>query len=61
MNTFPIITTEKQAAFEAQATDEQKENIPCICGYYGRACRQMGDAANRALCSGCPLAAFCKD
>lgn len=43
---FPIITREKQAAFEAQATAAQKDEIPCICGYYGR---------------GCPLAAFCEE
>ena len=58
---FPTITNEKQAAFEAQATPAQKEQIPMICGYYGRACRQMNDKADRALCTGCPLAAFCKD
>lgn len=55
---FAKITIEKQKAFEAVATTAEKENIPCICGYYGRACRQIGDCANRALCSGCPLAEF---
>ena len=58
---FPTITNAKQAAFEAQATTAQKEQIPMICGYYGRACRQMNDKADRFLCYGCPLAAFCKD
>lgn len=60
--TFPVITRERQQAFEAQATPADKEHIPCICGYYGRACWQMGDpeGANRALCMGCPLAAFCE-
>lgn len=58
---FPIITREKQAAFEAQATAAQKDEIPCICGYYGRGCRQMGDKADRMLCIGCHLAAFCEE
>lgn len=33
---------------------------PCICGYYGRACRQMNDKADRFLCTGCALAEFIK-
>ena len=57
---FAIITSEKQKAFEAQATTTEKEKIPCICGYYGRACYQMGkdEGANWMLCNGCPLAKF---
>lgn len=58
---YPIITREKQAAFEAQVGATQKNEIPCICGYCGRACRQMGDSANRAICFGCPLATFARD
>lgn len=57
---FAIITAEKQQAFEAQATTTEKEKIPCICGYYGRACRQMDkdEGANRMICTRCPLAEF---
>lgn len=58
---FPFINAEKQAAFESIATIEQKDNIPCICGYYGRACYQMNDVADRAICTNCPLAVFCED
>lgn len=58
---YPIITREMQAAFEAQANAAQKDKIPCICGYCGRGCRQMGDSANRAICSGCPLATFARN
>lgn len=63
---FPIITSEKQKAFEENciknniAGDEDNCHIPCICGYYGRACRQMNDKADRALCMGCALAKFSK-
>lgn len=58
--TFPIITEAAQRAFEDHA-DGSPDETPAICGSYGRACRQMGqeEGANRALCQGCPLAAFC--
>lgn len=55
---FPIITNEKQKAFEENCiknkvgSDESECKIPCICGYYGRACRQMNDKADRMLCTG---------
>lgn len=60
---FAIITNEKQKAFEATATPEAAANVPQLCGICGRACRQMNDpeGANRALCQGCPLAAFCEE
>lgn len=63
---FPIITNEKQKAFEENCiknkvgSDESECKIPCICGYYGRACRQMNDKADRMLCTGCALAEFSK-
>ena len=49
---FQIITNEKQKAFEENCiknkvgSDENECKIPCICGYYGRACRQMNDKAD---------------
>lgn len=61
---FPIITSEKQKKFEENcirnniANDENKCNVPCICGYYGRACRQMNDKADRFLCTECALADY---
>ena len=57
LRAFPVVTKEIQKSFEG--TDTRKE-VPCICGYYGRACRQMGvpEGANRALCTGCPLAEY---
>lgn len=61
MKTFPIITKTAQKEFEHCAMGTSvKEEIPCICGYYGRVCRQMEkeEGANRALCMGCPLAVF---
>ena len=42
------------------ASDESKCNVPCICGYYGRACRQMNDKADRFLCTECALAEYIK-
>lgn len=63
-NTFPIITNEKQKQFEATLTGNSKEfYIPCICGYYGRACRQINkeEGANRALCDMCSLSKYCKE
>lgn len=63
---FPIITEKKQKDFEEScikndiAGDASKCGVPCICGYYGRACYQMDDKANRFLCIGCALAEFSK-
>ena len=41
MSIFPVITKEKQMLYEAiyLDNDKLKNDIPCICGYYGRACR----------------------
>lgn len=58
---FPVIFPEIQSTFEAAAISSGTEdNTPAICGYYGRACRCMGDpsGACRALCSHCPLAEY---
>lgn len=58
---FPVVTKDKQAAFE-QAMEGKSDETPCICGYYGRACRQMDkpEGANRVNCMYCPLAEFCE-
>ena len=40
-NLFPIITTTKQQEFEKKTKYSIAKNIPCICGYFGRNCRQM--------------------
>ena len=63
MNTFAHITEDTQKAYEAAcvaANQETPAELPNICGTYGRGCRCMNDpdGANRALCMGCPLAAF---
>lgn len=59
MHVFPIITLDIQKDFE---NSDRKEKTPDICGYYGRACRQMNasEGANRSLCDGCPLARFAR-
>lgn len=62
---FPIVTNALQKAFENE-TKELSDTTPEICGYYGRACRQMGkeEGANRAICmvgSVCPLAKYIKE
>lgn len=61
MGVFPVITQSGQKSFE-KAVEGQIDRTPIICGYYGRACRQMENAkgANRMLCTGCPLAEFVK-
>lgn len=60
MNTFSIITKEIQQELEQQ--NPATEGLPNICGYMGRACRQMGkeEGANRAICMMCPLAQFAR-
>lgn len=63
---FPIITEKKQKDFEESciktgiASVESECGVPCICGYYGRACNQMDDKTDRFLCIGCALAEFSK-
>ena len=60
MSIFPIITKEKQELYEkiySKHTD-LKNDIPEICGYYGRACRHMDDNADSMLCNGCTLSVF---
>lgn len=61
---FPIITPERQRTYEQtaiQAGIHSTDAVPCICGYYGRACRRMDNpnGANLRLCDGCALAAHC--
>lgn len=58
---FTVVTKSLQEAYE-QGTKGSQDKTPDICGYYGRACRQMDKAegANRALCQGCGLAKYCK-
>lgn len=61
---FPIITSKKQKEFEKYCirnnitSNESKCNVPCICGYYGRACRQTNDETNRMICMDCSLRIF---
>lgn len=57
---YPIITKAKQQEFERIAPEKKVKNIPLICGYFGRACRQMNkdEGANRMICVKCPLAEF---
>lgn len=61
---FPIITDEKQKAFEENCiknhiiNDESECKAPCICGYYCRACRQTNDEENRMICLDCSLRIF---
>lgn len=52
---FPIITNELQKRFENQSG--KLDETPDICGFYGRACRQMNksEGANRFICNGCGL------
>lgn len=60
---FPIITEEVQENFEKDNIGKSVEDLPMICGYYGRACRQMDktEGANRANCMHCPLAQYAKE
>ncbi len=53
---FPRITDCVQQYFEK----ENGSAVPELCGYKGRACRQMNseEGANRMLCMSCPLKEF---
>lgn len=56
---FPIITKSIQEAYK-QETEGSEDKTPEICGYYGRACRQLEkkEGASRALCQHCGLAMY---
>lgn len=60
MEMFVTITKERQELYEKLYTDnsELNNNVPYICGLYGRACRQMNNKADRRLCSECSLRIF---
>lgn len=60
MNIYPIVTKNKQKVYEKFFLNNEnlKNNIPEICGYYGRACKQMNDKADRTLCNKCTLSLF---
>ena len=61
---YPIITEKLQRLFENDAlSSDLSDETPNICGYYGRACRQMNkpEGANRCLCHGCPLKLYAID
>ena len=60
MSIYPVITKGKQELYEEiyLAHTDLQNDIPEICGYYGRACRRMDGEANRMLCQGCSLASF---
>lgn len=60
---FPVPTQEKQKIYESFCkemicSESGKNEIPDICGYYGRACRKMNKEANSMLCNGCTLYKF---
>lgn len=52
-----VMTEKVQALFE-KANQGGLDKTPCICGYYGRACRKMGTKPDSMLCTHCPLAKF---
>lgn len=57
---FAIITEKIQKEFEKSCKGVTPDGLPIICGYCGRACRQMGAEANRMPCMHCPLAEYAK-
>lgn len=52
------VMTEKVQALYEKANEGRSDGTPEICGYYGRACRQMGTTPSHAPCMRCPLAKF---
>jgi len=62
MKGFAIVTKGLQETYE-QGAKGGPDKTPDICGYYGRACRQLekAEGANRALCMSCELAKYCSN
>lgn len=52
-----VMTEKVQALFE-KANEGLTDRTPEICGYYGRACHEMGRNPSRMPCLHCPLAKF---
>lgn len=52
-----VMTESVQALFE-KANEGKPDTTPMICGYYGRACREMGCKPLSSNCLTCPLAKF---
>jgi len=59
-NPIGMVTRKKQKEFEKKVKPTSANYIPCICGYFGRACKQLDklEGANRALCTNCSLRKF---
>ena len=60
MNIYPKINNEVQKLYENYCKNncKRKNNVPEICGQYGRACRTMNENADKMLCNKCSLATF---
>lgn len=60
MEMFPVITKNKQELYEKIFCDNEKlqNEIPSICGYYGRGCRRMNRPSNGMPCLNCSLRIF---
>ena len=60
MEMFPVITKNKQELYEKIFCDNEKlqNEVPCICGYYGRGCRRMNRPSNGVPCINCSLRIF---
>ena len=56
---FPIITPKIQEEYEQR--QKSNEYIPIICGYHGRACRQMQKEANTMICTSCSLQKYANE
>lgn len=52
-----VMSESIQAGFE-KANEGCPDGTPTICGYYGRACREMGTKPSRMPCLSCPLAKY---
>ena len=60
MEMFLVITKKRQELYEKIFCDNKKlqNEVPCICGCYGRGCRRMNRPANGVPCINCSLRIF---
>lgn len=60
MEMFPVITKNKQELYEKIFCDNKKlqNEVPSVCGYYGRGCRRMNRPSNGTPCLNCSLRIF---
>lgn len=57
---YALVTKERQKLYESLYLNNKKlkNEVPSVCGYYGRECPNMGELADARICKRCSLSKF---